>query len=76
MPERPTRRPNDLRFGAVVARNRNVNSNDPDVVKITRKTNLAKLYRARETLRAFVKAEMTRRKYTEEVKTALREAYK
>ncbi len=50
----------------------NINGNDLDVVKITRRTNLGKLYRAADKLKPFVEKEMSKWKYTEEEKTAVR----
>ena len=53
-------------------RNTANNSNDLDVVKITRKTNLSKLYQYAEKLRSFVEKEMTKWKYSEAEKAAVR----
>lgn len=53
-------------------RNTANNSNDLDVVKITRKTNLSKLYKYAEKLRPFVEAEMTKWNYAEGDKIAVR----
>lgn len=53
-------------------RNTANNSNDLDVVKITRKTNLAKFYQYAEKLRPFVEAEMTKWNYSEADKSAVR----
>ena len=50
----------------------NAKSNDLDVVKITRKTNLSKLYRADEKLKPFVEAEMVKWNYAEGDKNAVR----
>lgn len=50
----------------------NINSNDLDVVKITRKTNLSKFYNASEKLKPFVEAEMVKWNYTEADKMAVR----
>jgi tetratricopeptide (TPR) repeat protein len=50
----------------------NINGNDLDVVKTMRRTNLGKLYRAADKLRPFVEKEMSRWKYTEEEKIAIR----
>ncbi len=50
----------------------NINSNDLDVVKITRKTNLAKMFQYAEKLRPFVEAEMEKWKYAEADKIAVR----
>lgn len=47
-------------------------ANDLDVVKITRKTNLSKIYQYAEKLRPFVEKEMTRWKYSEADKIAVR----
>ena len=48
------------------------NANDLDVVKITRKTNLSKIYQYAEKLRTFVENEMTKWNYSEADKTAVR----
>lgn len=53
-------------------RNTASNANDLDVVKITRKTNLSKIYQYAEKLRPFVEKEMTKWKYTEADKIAVR----
>ncbi len=53
-------------------RNTANNANDLDVVKITRKTNLSKLYQYAEKLRPFVEAEMIKWKYVEADKAAVR----
>ncbi len=53
-------------------RNTTNNANDLDVVKITRKTNLSKIYQYAEKLRPFVEAEMTKWKYAEPDKAAVR----
>lgn len=50
----------------------NVNSNDLDVVQITRKTNLSKLFVASGKLRPFVEAEMEKWKYAEADRKAVR----
>ena len=50
----------------------NINSNDLNVVKITRKTNLSKLFAASEKLRPFVEAEMSKWKYSEADRIAVR----
>ncbi len=50
----------------------NARSLDLDVVKITRKTNLSKIYQYAEKLRPFVEKEMTKSKYSEEDKAAVR----
>ncbi len=50
----------------------NINSNDLDVVKITRKTNLSKMFQASDKLKPFVEAEMVKWKYAEADKTAVR----
>lgn len=55
-----------------MAQKLNSKSNDLDVVKITRETNLSKLYRASEKLRPFVESEMNRWKYAEADKNAVR----
>lgn len=53
-------------------RNTANNGNDLDVVKITRKTNLSKLYYYAEKLRPFVEKEMTKWKYSDADKNAVR----
>lgn len=53
-------------------RNTATGANDLDVVKITRKTNLSKIYQYAEKLRPFVEAEMTKWKYAEPDKAAVR----
>ena len=53
-------------------RNTANNANDLDVVKLTRKTNLSKMYQYAEKLRPFVEQEMTRWKYSEPDKIAVR----
>lgn len=53
-------------------RNTANNANDLDVVKITRKTNLSKLYQYAEKLRPFVEKEMTKWNYAEADKIAVR----
>jgi len=53
-------------------RNTANNGNDLDVVKITRKTNLSKIYQYAEPLRPFVEKEMTKWKYAEADKMAVR----
>ncbi len=53
-------------------RNTATGSNDLDVVKITRKTYLSKIYKYAESLRPFVEAEMTKWKYAEADKAAVR----
>jgi hypothetical protein len=50
----------------------NINSNDLDVVKINRKTNLSKMFAASDKLKPFVEAEMTKWNYAEADKTAVR----
>jgi tetratricopeptide (TPR) repeat protein len=50
----------------------NANSNDLDVVKINRKTNLSKMFAATDKLKPFVETEMVKWTYTEEEKTAVR----
>ncbi len=50
----------------------NAKSNDLDVVKITRKTNLSKMFQASDKLKPFVEAEMVKWKYTEADKMAVR----
>lgn len=50
----------------------NAKSNDLDIVQITRKTHLSKLYRASAKLKPFVEAEMEKWKYAEADKTAVR----
>jgi tetratricopeptide (TPR) repeat protein len=50
----------------------NIKSNDLDVVKINRKTNLSKMFQASEKLKPFVEEEMTKWNYTEADKTAVR----
>ena len=50
----------------------NIKGNDLDVVKTMRRTNLGKLYRATDKLRPFVEKEMSKWKYTEEEKIAIR----
>jgi tetratricopeptide (TPR) repeat protein len=50
----------------------NANSNDLDVVKINRKTNLSKMFKASDKLKPFVEAEMVKWKYTDDEKTAIR----
>jgi tetratricopeptide (TPR) repeat protein len=50
----------------------NIKSNDLDIVKITRKTNLSKMFQASDKLKSFVEAEMEKWKYTEADKTAVR----
>lgn len=50
----------------------NVKGNDLDIVKIARKTNLSKLYRASDTLKPFVEKEMTKYKYSESDMAAVR----
>ncbi len=47
-------------------------ANDLDVVRITRKTNLSKIYQYAEKLRPFVEQEMTKWKYSEPDKNAVR----
>lgn len=53
-------------------RNTANNANDLDVVKITRKTNLSKIYEYADKLRPFVEKEMTKWNYSEADKTAVR----
>ncbi len=50
----------------------NIKSNDLDVVKITRKTNLSKMFQYAEKLRPFIEAEMEKWKYAEADKIAVR----
>jgi hypothetical protein len=50
----------------------NANSNDLDVVKINRKTNLSKMFAASDKLKPFVEAEMVKWNYAEADKTAVR----
>jgi hypothetical protein len=50
----------------------NINSNDLDVVKINRKTNLTKMFAANDKLKPFVEAEMVKWNYAEADKTAVR----
>jgi hypothetical protein len=50
----------------------NINSNDLDVVKINRKTNLSKMFAASDKLKPFVEAEMVKWNYAEADKTAVR----
>lgn len=50
----------------------NLNSNDLDVVKVNRKTNLAKMFRASDKLKPLIEAEMVKWKYTEEEKATIR----
>ena len=50
----------------------NIKSNDLDVVKITRKTNLSKMFHYAEKLRPFVEAEMEKWKYSEADRKAVR----
>jgi len=50
----------------------NSTRNDLDVVKITRKTNLSKMFRAGEKIKPFVEAEMDKWKYSEADKDAVR----
>ena len=53
-------------------RNTATGSNDLDVVKITRKTNLSKIYQYAVPLRPFVEKEMTKWNYVEPDKNAVR----
>ncbi|MBK7393757.1 MAG: hypothetical protein IPI64_10735 [Chloracidobacterium sp.] len=53
-------------------RNTSTGGNDLDVVKISRKTNLSKLYKYAEKLRPFVEKEMTKWNYPEAEKLAVR----
>jgi hypothetical protein len=50
----------------------NIKGNDLDIVKIARKTNLSKLYRASDKLKPFVETEMVKWKYSEPDKAAVR----
>ena len=50
----------------------NINSNDLDVVKITRKTNLSKMFQTSAKLRPFVEAEMEKWKYAVADRKAVR----
>ena len=50
----------------------NVNGQELDVVKITRKTNLSKMFRASEKLRPFVEKEMAKHGYGDADKAAVR----
>ena len=53
-------------------RNTANSANDLDVVKLTRKTNLSKIYQYAEKLRPFVEAEMKKWKYAEADRIAVR----
>lgn len=53
-------------------RNTANNSNDLDIVKITRKTNLSKIYQYAVPFRPFVEKEMTKWNYSEADKAAVR----
>ncbi|MDI1243535.1 MAG: hypothetical protein PSX80_16615 [bacterium] len=53
-------------------RNTANSANDLDIVKITRKTNLSKIYQYAQTLRPFVEKEVTRWNYSDADKAAVR----